>query len=404
MGASVLVRTRTVTLPTMGIPLEALPEQLRPRIGPDAPAPMRMMVARALLPMGPGDLFTALAYLISTETGELKETARKSLADIPQNVLNGVVKDLNHADLLDFALREFYENDAFAERLLINQNTPDEAVEWAARRVSARLIEIIGNNQERIVRHPALVEAIYYNPEAPMRVVTRVFETGVREGLNLHHIPGFKEIYTSIFGDMAGAALEDAEREHQTLDPEITQALIKELPEEIELEPEGALEDDDFISALKEASKADDETAAEEEGGMNTPLHVLIKGMSVSQKVRLALVGAKGARALLIKDPKAVVALAVLKSPQISEKEVAEFAKNKAISDRVISAICRNPKWVRDRYVRLGLIKHPKAPPGVTNRWVRQLSTKELKDISRSRDVPSHVSKLAKNLLQTRKR
>ena len=371
---------------------------------------MRMMVARALLPMGPADLFASLAFMITNESGELADTARKSLEDMPGNVIQGVIADIHEPSLLDFALHEYVEDHDLALNVLLNTATSEEAVEWAARRCNGRLVEVIGNNQERLVRHPSLVEAIYYNPEAPMAVGTRVFETGVRSGLDLHHIPGFKEIYTSIFGDQAGQELADAEREElggAAATAEAAAAVIASLPDDLPPPAEDdGVEEDDFMQALREASVQEDEDAAagaaEDEGKENQPIHALIKTMSVSQKIRMALVGNKTARALLIKDPKPIVALAVLKSPQISPKEVVDFTKNKALSDRVMGQIARNQKWCKDKAVRTGLIKHPKAPAGVVNRWVRTLPERELKSLSKSREVPQHVARLAKNILDMR--
>lgn len=385
----------------MLVPLNALPEQLQPRVGPSAPAPLRMMVARALVPMGPDDLFRALSYLASNERGELGDTAKKSLSEMPEGVVSGVVAGLDSPELLDFALRQYVEVEAVAEKLLLNAQTPDEAVEWAAKRVRGRLITIIGNNQERIVRHAKLVEAVYYNPEAPMAVVSRVFETAVRSGLDLHHIPGFREIYESIFGSV------EAEKATVESAPHLEELQIEvdELPEDLP-EPEVAgVGEDDFLTALSEASKEEDEAAAsgaEDDRGDRKPLHVTIAEMNIPQKVRLALVGNKQARAILIKDSKAVVALAVLKSVQLTDHEVASFAKNKALSDRIVTTIARNREWTKKTAIQMSLIQHPKTPPTFTNRWIRGLSARDLKGLSKSRDVPGHVSRLAKNLLQQR--
>lgn len=373
---------------------------------------MRMMIARALLPMGPKDLFLSLAYLVTNESGELSETALKSLKDMPDSVVGNVIKETSDPTLLEFVLREFVDDDAKAQAALLNTATPDEAVEWAARRVSGKLVELIGNNQARIIRHAPLVEAIYFNPEAPMRVVSRVFETGVREGLDLSHIPGFSEIYTSIFGEEAGKKLEDAERANRgQIDKQVIAEFLAELPPEEALpdfsDDVEAMPEDDFAEAMRRAAQEEDEEAAEgkeEEAGHKKPLHALVKEMSIGQKIRLGLVGNKTARGLLVKDPKPIVALAVLKSPQITEDEIALFAKNKSISDRVIMAIARNAKWVKMKQIQLSLVKHPKTPAAMSNRWIRALSERELKDLSRSRDVPGHVSRLAKNLLSQRRK
>lgn len=364
-----------------------------------------MMVARAIVPIPPADLFAALSYLASNETGELANTARKSLIDLPRGVVEGVLRECQDGDLLDFSLREYVDDDGLAQMILLNAATPDDSVAWAARRVRGGLVELIGNNQERLTRHPPIVEGIYYNPEAPMAVVNRVFETAVRSGLNLQHIPGFKEIYESIFGRDAVAKVEEAEGRTGELDDDAVQKLAEELPEELSVE-DGGLGDDAFLEAMREAAKADEEEEGGEESSGDRvgkkPLHALVEEMSIPQKIRLALVGNKTARTLLIKDAKIIVALSVLKSPQITEAEIATFAKNKALSDRVISVIARNREWTRSTSVQMSLIKHPKTPASFTNRWVRALGNRELKELSKSRDVPGHTSRLAKNILNQR--
>ena len=406
----------------MAVSLEALPEPLRPRVGPDAPPPMRMMVARALLPIPPNDLFSALAYLATAETGELQSTARKSLSEMPSGVVQGIVEALEHPELLDFALRQFVDDEDLAQGLILNRHMPDESIEWAAHRVSGRLVELIGNNQARVIRHPALIEAIYFNPQSPMTLVSRVFETGVRAGLDLHHIPGYREIYESIFGKDAADKLDAASDNlrGEELDDETRQQLASELPEQTPEPDESGLSDDELVEAMKLLTEADDEEEEEEEENplrpratqeaaaekekdeKKKPMHALIEEMSIPMKIRTALVGNKAARAILIKDSKLIVALAVLKSPQIQENEIKSFCKNKALSDRIITVIARNRDWSKSPTIQLLLIKHPKTPAGFTNRWIRTLSLKELKDISRSRDVSGHVQRMAKNIIRQR--
>ena len=407
----------------MPVTLDNIPEQLRRRVSPDAPEPAKMMLAKAVMPMPPGDLFAVLAYLATTATGEIQATARKSLVDMPRSVLDSILKGLTSPELLDFALHEFVDDEKHVQTVLLNAATPDATIEWAARRLRGDLLELVGNNQERIVRHPAIAEAIYFNPEAPMALTTRVIETAIRNGVDLTHIRGYRQIYESIFGHEAGRKLDEANRKAEEAARQAAAAAKKIVApiEPEELEPLPDLSEDDlagdkpgieaevFAEVMRVAtvddSKLDPQSAESDVESRRIgkkPLHALIDEMNVPQKVRLALVGNKGARALLIKDSKAVVAMSVLKSPQITEGEISQYAKNKALSDRVISVICRNRDWTRSTAVQLSLIKHPKTPAAYTNRWVRGLGPRDLKEIARSRDVPGHVARLAKNLLQQR--
>jgi hypothetical protein len=376
---------------------------------------MRAMVAKALMPMGPEELFLALAYLATNEQGELAKDARRSLQTIPGPVLEGVLRKSRDSDVLDFAVHEYHHDETLVELLILNPHVPDTAIEWLARRVSGRLLTIIATNQERIVRHASLVEAIYYNPEAPMIVVQRVFETAVRSGLSLHHLPGFREIYVSIF-----------DKEPTTDDPSPDD--LEDLPIELERPPsadaepepidaplagidfgEEGVDEDDYLKVLREAALEEDEEAAAESksdagDAISQSLYQRVRKMNIAQKVRLALVGGAMARALLIKDPKIVVAMAVLKSPKLTVKEIASFAKTKSTTDNVIQAICRNREWTRNYRIQFSLLCNPKTPVMFSNRWIRNVTDNDLKKIARSREVPGHVIRLAKNIMNQKEK
>ena len=96
--------------------------------------------------------------------------------------------------------------------------------------------------------------------------------------------------------------------------------------------------------------------------------------------------------------------MAVLSNPQLSEKEIAKFAKNKAIPEVIIHSICRNREWTKSPQIQHSLITHPKTPPASINRWIRGMGLKVLKDLSKSREVSGYVSRLAKNVLVQKER
>ena len=312
-----------------------------------------MMVARALLPIPPSDLFAGLAYLATNEDGELQTEARKSISDMPKSVVSGIIDSIDHPDLLDFALRQYVNDTDFATSIILNRHTPDESIEWAAHRVPAGLIELIGNNQARIIRHAPLIEAIYFNPASPMALVSKVFETGVRAGLDLNHIPGYREIYESIFGKEAASKLDAAtDNLHgDGLDESTRKQLAAELPDEVEDDGASSMSEEDLAAAMQILTSDDDDDADDEvderrltpaqrreqekkekeKEEKQKPMHALIEEMTVPMKIRTALVGNKAARAILIKDSKLIVAMAVLKSPQVQENEIKSFCKNKAL-------------------------------------------------------------------------
>jgi hypothetical protein len=396
------------------VPIESVPEAIRDRVISSAPIQMKMMVARALLPMGPNEVFTSLVYLASNETGELAATARRSLADLPSSVVLGVVHQSRDEAILGFTMREYIRKDEVVERILLNSHTPDSTVEWAARRVSARLVTLIANNQERLTRHAPLVEAIYYNPEAPMITVQRAFETGVRSGLNLYHIPGFREIYISIFDKEpvgSGAPVEETAKDKRPEQDEAAETLDEQaLPlEDLEIYKEQGLGDDDYTKILREAAREEDESTllnadGDDEEEKRQSVYQKIRSMSVAQRVRLALVGNARMRGLLIRDSKTLVSLSVLKSPRLTDKEIAQFAKAKSTPDQVVQAICRSREWTRTYPVQRALLQNPKTQPMYSNRYIRNMTPRDLRDLSRNRDIPGYIARMAKNIINQREK
>jgi hypothetical protein len=68
--------------PACPIALSALPSNFQKHVDPKAPIPLRMMGAKALVPMGPKEMATALYMLTFDVDAAVRETAVKSAAFI----------------------------------------------------------------------------------------------------------------------------------------------------------------------------------------------------------------------------------------------------------------------------------------------------------------------------------
>ena len=161
------------------------------------------------------------------------------------------------------------------------------------------------------------------------------------------------------------------------------------------------LDDLDFLSAMEVAfddSFSGQEGEQEEERKMN--LQAAILKMSVAQKIRLALVGDANARKLLVRDPKRMVSLAVLKSPRLTDGEVRLYASKKELGEDVIATISRNRSWTRDYGTRKALIFNPKTPQSVALGFLRSMVESDVKMISKHRDVPGVIRRAAKRLIE----
>src|SRR5438132_9985441 len=79
--------------PACPVPLSALPPNFQKHVDPKAPVPLRMMGAKALVPMGPKEMCTALFMLTFDADPAVRETAVKTAAGLPDRHLSVALRD-----------------------------------------------------------------------------------------------------------------------------------------------------------------------------------------------------------------------------------------------------------------------------------------------------------------------
>jgi len=165
----------------------------------------------------------------------------------------------------------------------------------------------------------------------------------------------------------------------------------------------GADDDDDaFFAVLAASMTADDGDEGDgERGGQSWADKV--RDLSISDRIRLALIGNSSARAALVRDANKLVSSAVLRNPGLNDKEIVSFARNKSVSQEVIIIISNTRDWARNPKVREGLVMNPKTPPHLAMRFLKFLHPNTLKAISKSREVPNVVARAAKRLLEQKR-
>ncbi len=413
------------------IQLEDLPESVRAIVSPDASLELRMQMARAAVPLPPDDLILALAFLAGDKADAVSRTAGETIDGLPAGVLSTTIPGLTHAGVLDHLARRHGRSHANLWSMVAgNRNSADSTVCYIASKGSGPVLEQIASNQMRFQRFPSIVEALYYNVEARMGTVSTVLENAVRLGLDLSQIPGYQEIVASIVGPQAIAkvtgskaaavpatavpASKPADGSDVEPGPQLDLASLLDSPEVLaELaesaalldQPGAVLDEDSFFLILQEAVSDTDgleRERPEENEKESAALWAKIAKMSVAQKVRYALLGDESVRALLIRDTRRMVYLSVLKSPRLTDKEIAGFAKSRNLSEEVIRLIAGDRDWTKSYVVKLSLVTNPKCPPNTAVNFLRIMNTKDIKNISGSRDVPGYVARQAKQILMNR--
>ena len=138
-----------------------------------------------------------------------------------------------------------------------------------------------------------------------------------------------------------------------------------------------------------ESEDDDDETASQ-----------VLSGLSIVQRMKLAMKGTRAQRAQLIRDSNKLVAAAVLSSPKLTETEVEAFAKMANVTEEVLRAIAMNRAWVKNYAIGAGLTRNPKTPPGISMQMVQRLNERDLKMLTIDRNVPEAVRLAARKFLR----
>ncbi len=125
--------------------------------------------------------------------------------------------------------------------------------------------------------------------------------------------------------------------------------------------------------------------------------------MSVPDKVRLATLGNQDARAILMHDPDKVIPLAVLRNPKVNETEVLGYCQLRDLPGDVFWEVSKHKTWIKNYPVKLALVSNPRTPLPLAIRLLDHLHDGDLKNLSRSKNVSSVLSRSATRLLFKRR-
>lgn len=366
----------------MDVDIEKLPPAARKVLAEDAPLPMRLMAAKGVLPGAkPADVLSVVALLSQRGTDEVRKVANQTLEKLPPAILDGALA----ADLEPFVVKtvaeRFGSNPSVVERLLRQPRIPETALFGLAEGADERIGELIATNETLLLAHPSVIEALYMNRRVRMSTADRVLELAVRHKLELS-IPAYREAAQAIMNELIPEASEE-----ETFDD----VLFREV--------EAAAE------SLRLQDTVDDDTHERDDEGNEhlrdrfLPLHFAISQMTITQKIRCAILGSAAERMLLVRDTNRLVAAAAASSPQMTENDAARVAACRNVSDEVLRIIAQNRSFTRSYQVKLNLITNPKTPFTFTARMVPHLRDNDLRMLAKSKNVPAAVQTAARQQL-----
>lgn len=338
-----------------------IPPNLEKFISPQTPKETRLMAAKAALPMGPKDLVVVLSVLINDADIEVSETARKSLEGIPSHLLLTFLDGDLDPLIIKTVVNIHKDNDAVLVMAALNRNTADETMAFMAANAPEGVARVIAENQTRLMRNPSLLDALKANPSVGKSVIDRVTVFLVSVGK---------------IGPIEAAV---------------------SMPAEVE-----PLQIKEAVLPAEEAAAADSELKIEKDvvtEAEKESLYKRVQHLNVSEKIKLALLGNKEARDILMKDSNKLVSSTVLKNPRITEDEITKVVNSRSIPDDMLRQVAGNKEWLKKYPIKLGLTGNPKTPLTVAIRLLNQLNEKDVQHIAKSKNVSSALSTAAKKLV-----
>lgn len=353
-----------------------------------SPGPGRMMAARGLMPLGkPGELVTVL-YQLAVSDPAVAAAAQATADNLPDKVAAAALADATlDARVLDWLVPRAQKSPALVEAVVLSPAVADETIVDLAERGSAALIDLIAGNEQRLLRTPAIIAAMYGNPAARMSTVDRAVEQAVRAGVRVAGISAWDELARVVTGDATPAPASSG-------DAMFAQALAGAARVADATVLRGAAEAGEDGVTIAEGEDRDAPAASKDLPPYDK--------MTIPQKIRFATLGNAFARSLAIRDPMKLVAVAAIKSPGVSDLEAAKYAGNHALAHDVIRYIATRRDWTRLYGVKKSLVLNPKTPITESAKFLVHLRERDVRLISNSKGVPSAVTAQARKLLAQR--
>jgi hypothetical protein len=205
----------------------------------------------------------------------------------------------------------------------------------------------------------------------------------VRNKIELPGIPAFREAAAAVVNELIVEPSPEP-----TPDDELFKQ-VEQIAQASELDP-----------AVEDTHALDEETGQEKVVEKFLPLHAQLAQMSVSQRIRRAMLGNATERSLLVRDRNKLVSQAAVRSPSIQENEVARISASRNVSEDVLRIIALDRTWTSSHQIKLNLVMNPRCPYVFAAKLVPFLREHELKALAKSKNVTGAIAKAAKQQLE----
>jgi hypothetical protein len=325
------------------------------------PKNVRLLAAGGLLPLPPEEMLVLLVRLARDPEEEIAQKAARTLKGWPEHE---IIAQMQSPKCAPEVLEHFAgaSSAAVQEAIILNPEARGTVIAKLASSVPAPLLETILYNRVRLLDFPEILQSIKNNMAATPQILGQV-----------------QEIETEFFGSK--------QRSYTAVTSEPESPVIQET-----LDLEGELAPEDLALEGLPVDPQQREAA----------ILRRIAGMTVRQKMQLALMGSREARAVLVRDSNKEILRCVMQSPKLTIGEIESFAAMRQVSDDVLRNIGNSRTWTKSYSVAHNLARNPKTPPMISQRMLLRLLPKDLMMLARDRGVPEAVRGSADRLLKQR--
>lgn len=401
----------------MSTEVKSTNEVVQAIIAGSAPAPARMAAARGMLPLPQADLIEALVHLLADSDEKIAQAAQGTLDEQPAEELLTVAKSTDTAPaVLGYFASLSDSSRELHETVAAHGSTPDDAIALLANKTNhGSLLELITLNQQRLIRSPAIIDAVLQNPartpEAERRakeIRAEFFEkergaNQIAQELRARGNNAAAEFFEAaelapIEGTMSAddawilaqhLEVSDVDIDDSWLAREMIEDLLVETPEQVKTNAQSVI-----VAERLDAGEVSTERIS---------LIRRLMFMTVKDRVKFGLKGDREARGILIRDSNRVVATAVIYNPRITEQEIEKIASMRTVSEEVLRIIGLNRAWTRSYAIIHNLVRNPRTPFATAMNILPRIQKKDLKALSENRNVTENVRRQAYRLVQTRK-
>ncbi len=349
-----------------------------------APGQAKVLAAKGLAPLSSAAEMAMVLYQLSIDTDSaVAKQAIATVGGLPDAMTCGALADARlDARVVDFLYAQGSKSKELVDGIIQHGQTASETLCKIARSATESQVDLMATNEARLLLYPQIIGAMYGNAKARMSTIDRCVELAIRNDVAVPGIAAWEELKQAVLGPEQKRQQPDVAQQKKDVD-----------------ETSFFAQADELFARIADVAMDADETKTREkvaEGG------VAISDMTVPMKIRLAMVGNSFIRSQLIRDSLKMVAMAVIKAPRVTEAEVAKYAASNSLHDDVIKYIAKQREWTRNYTIRSALVQNPKTPIAISIRFLMHLRERDLRGISKSKNVPSAVSTAARQLLEKR--